>query len=206
MRIPVALGVVVAILLVPATAHAKGPDAATIEGAGLAAPIAVDGNHGGSSFTDLREETGFMPAAFRETPDPMMRTAPTTELGPKLVITWRVPAEGGAAGSIRQDVYPYADGGPLVYTEPGQTFLHTEHTYGGWYRAVPALTASLRRLGVPAPAASQTPTTVAKQAPPPDSTWTGPLLVALAIAVGAGALVTIGLTAIARRRRRVAPA
>jgi hypothetical protein len=203
MRIPVAVGVVVAILLVPATAHAKGPDSATIEGAGLAAPIAVDGNHGGSSFTDLREEAGFMPAAFRETPDPMMRSAPTSELGPKLVITWRVPAGEAPISSIRQDVYPFADGGPLVYTAPGQPFLQTEHTYGGWYRALPALTASLERLGVPAPAAKPVP--AAKQLAP-DSTWTTPLLVVSAVALGAGALATIGLTALARRRRRVVPA
>ena len=79
----------------------------------------------------------------------MLDTRPAGELGPKLTITWQLsPAPG--ADALTQDLYPYADGGPLTYMAPGQRFYTTEQTRGGWYRASPALLTTLQQLGVPA--------------------------------------------------------
>jgi hypothetical protein len=146
----IAIAIVLAVLLAPATAHAKGPNAATIDGAGLTAPIPVDHGGGERGLSTLIDQTGFFSATFREQPDPMLDAAPTQDLGPMLVVSWNVPSGQTTADTIRQEVYPYAAGGPVVYTAPGQSFLQSERTRGGWYRAPAALTATLTQLGVPA--------------------------------------------------------
>src|SRR5438105_12718243 len=113
MRVRVILLVVLTALWVATPVHAKGPDAATIDGVGLPAPISLAGPEDGpGTFPALVEQTGFFPAVFKREPDPMRATAPTADLGPKLVVTWNVP-QGPEASSLQQDLYPYAAGGPL---------------------------------------------------------------------------------------------
>src|SRR6187399_448846 len=80
------------LLLLPGIAHAKGATDATIEGAGLAAPIAVSGHECcRDDFGRMSDGMGVMAAMFQETPDPMRAEPPTTDLGPSLTVTWRVP-------------------------------------------------------------------------------------------------------------------
>ncbi len=93
--------------------------------------------------------TGFFAAAFVEQPDPMLPAPPAGELGPKLIVTWHVPNGTPVADAVRQDLYPYAAGGPVTYTEPGQPFLQSEHTHGGWFRAPASFLSTLTGLGVP---------------------------------------------------------
>ena len=117
------------------TAHAKGPSDAEITGAGITTPIAVPPD---VFSANLIEETGFFAAAFGQEPNPMLATAPRGELGPRFTIAWSLPwSDGGPTqvDQVEQDLYPYADGGPVVYTAPGQTFYMSEHTRGGWFRA-----------------------------------------------------------------------
>ena len=54
----------------------------------------------------------------------------------------------GAPDHIRQDLYPYARGGAVTYTRPGQPIFDMT-TRGGWYRD-PELKRTLVRLGLPA--------------------------------------------------------
>ena len=86
---------------------------------------------------------GFFPAVFKESPDPMRVTAPTTDLGPKLVVTWHVP-QGSQSSSLEQDLYPYAAGGPLTYTPPAQRLFGAQISHGGWYVAPSSLLVVLK--------------------------------------------------------------
>ena len=151
MRVHVFLAVVFALLIIPAIAHAKGPDQATIDGTGMTAPALVSGTEGASGdLSTLVELAGLFPAAMGQTPDPMLATAPDELLGPKLSITWRIPDGDPAPGTVRQDLYLYAEGGPLTYTAPGQEFLGSERTRGGWFRTPGALRSRWAVFGLPA--------------------------------------------------------
>ena len=220
-----ALAAVTAVLLVPGTAHAKGADQATIEGDDLAAPIVVSGQEGdGGTLGVLTDLAGLFPASFRQTPDPMLVAEPPGPRGPKYVISWRIPSGDTTAQTVVQDVYPFAEGGPLTYMAPGQVFMGTDTTRGGWYRSIHALIPVLVRLGVPdrapvgtaptslvttpatapqpAPASTVAPATQPAR-PSSDAWWEGAAgVVLLATLAGAGA---IGATGLARRRGRVAP-
>ena len=151
MRVRVFLAVIFALLIIPAVAHAKGPDQATIDGTGMTAPASISGTEGASGdLSTLVELAGLFPAAMGQTPDPMLATAPDELLGPKLSITWRIPDGDPTPGTVRQDLYLYAEGGPLTYTAPGQQFLGSERTRGGWFRTPAALRSRWAVFGLPA--------------------------------------------------------
>ncbi|TML51616.1 MAG: hypothetical protein E6G15_12295, partial [Actinobacteria bacterium] len=85
--------VLLAALALPVTAAAKGPDQASISGPGLGKTIVLGGS-GESMQTALGQVAmlaGFFPAAFQESPDPMLDRAPAKQLGPKYRIHYRVP-------------------------------------------------------------------------------------------------------------------
>jgi hypothetical protein len=146
------------LLLLPTAALAKGPSAATIDGSGPGGPgngpkgpitLRGDGEMGsGSDLGSLAEDAGFFPALFAQTPDPMLKAAPTKLLGPRYTITWTVPEGDNVAAKLRQDVYPYAATGPLTYTPPGQR-VFGEASHGGWYQASDGLRRQLIALGLP---------------------------------------------------------
>jgi hypothetical protein len=152
MRRLVLLTSVVAALGVAAAAQAKGPVAATIDGPGTGGGISIGGNGepgSGAPLGNLSDQAGLFAAAFGQTPDPMLANRPTGDLGPRYTISYRLPGPSGEDSTIRQDVYPYAQGGPVTYTAPGQRFFGTESTRGGWYRASPELKTTLVRAGLP---------------------------------------------------------
>src|SRR5205823_14012195 len=89
--------VLLAALALPVTAAAKGPDQASISGPGLGKTITLGGN-GESMRTTLGQLTmlgGFFPAAFGQSPNPMLSSAPTKSLGPKYTVRYRVPGPDG---------------------------------------------------------------------------------------------------------------
>lgn len=157
MRRLVLLATVVAGLTVAATAQAKGPITATIDGPGIDGGISVGGDGAGSAalLWNLTSRTGFFAAAFGRTPDPMLDGRPQGGLGPRYTMTYRLPAPNNREDLIRQDLYPYAAGGPVTYTAPGQSLFGTQSTRGGWYRASPSLKRMLIRAGLPDRAPSQ---------------------------------------------------
>ena len=139
-------------LLVPAAALAKEPSAASISGPGLDKTLTAPQNDNGGDFTSttlgrLTIATGFFPAAVGQSPDPMLPGRPAGSLGPRYTIVWTVPVPGHAH-RVRQDLYPYAEGGALTYMKPGQAIFEMR-TLGGWYRAY-GLKRELVRLGLPA--------------------------------------------------------
>jgi hypothetical protein len=146
---------IAAALLVPTVASAKGPTAASISGPGFSKRITVgnDGS-GGTPGGDLTQQAGFFPAAFGQSPDPMLHRRPA-HLGPRYTIVWNVP--GGTVFHVRQYVYPYARDGAVTYMKPGQPIFDMT-TRGGWYRD-PQLKRTLVGLGLsakaPAPAPNQ---------------------------------------------------
>jgi hypothetical protein len=61
------------------------------------------------------------------------------ELGPRYVVTYRFDAGSTAAEIVRQELYPYAKGGPITYTPPGQRMAKGLPWGGaisaGWYQS-----------------------------------------------------------------------
>jgi hypothetical protein len=192
------------VLALPGVALAKGPDQVTIESDRLDAPVVLGGQEGrgGDPMYRLVDQSGFFQATFGQVPDPMLDAAPTRNLGPELTLTWRVPGPSGEADTIRQLVYPYAEGGPLTFTPAGQAFFEADEARGGWYRAPAGLTATIETLtgldpGSPAAPIDQPPP---PSPPPPPTDWTRWLVGAAALAVSGVAAAGV---AVSRRRVRV---
>jgi hypothetical protein len=141
----------IAALALPATALAKGPNAASMSGPGDGGGITFTGGgeSGGTPLGDLTGQAGFFPASFGQQPDPMLAARPTGDLGPKYTITYTVPGPNNELDKLRQDIYPYAPNGPVTYMKPGQQFFGTEQTWGGWYQADPQLKVILVSAGLP---------------------------------------------------------
>jgi hypothetical protein len=139
-----------AALLLPAAAAAKGPSQASISGGGLAKTIVITGN-GESDQTPLGQMTvdaGFFPAAFGQSPDPMLHARPKGNLGPKMTINYVVPGGDNTTFHVTQDLYLYAHGGAVTYMKPNQPIFGMA-TIGGWYRAY-GLKRTLVKQGLPA--------------------------------------------------------
>ena len=167
-----------AALVLPAVASAKGPTEGSVSGPGFSKVVKVlyDGG-GGSAGDNLTQESGFFPAAFGQSPDPMLHSKPAGPLGPRYTIAWTGPGGGGGMFHIRQDLYPYARGGAVTYTKPGQPIFGAT-TRGGWYRG-PALKRTLVGMGLAATA-------------PSDSDGTNWTLIGSLLAVGAvGAVILV---------------
>jgi LPXTG-motif cell wall-anchored protein len=142
--------VVAVALVLPAAAAAKGPSAATISGGTLTKAITIAGN-GETDQTPLGRltmEAGFFPAAFGQSPDPMLHQRPAGPLGPRMLIRYAVPGGDSQTFHITQDVYPYAKGGAVTYMKPNQPIFGMG-TIGGWYRAY-GLKRTLVAQGLPA--------------------------------------------------------
>ena len=141
----------IAALALPAAALGKGPSGASIDGPGGGnITFSGDGESGGTPLGDLTQQAGFFAATFGQEPDPMLASSPEGDLGPKYTITYTVPGPNNELDKLRQDVYPYAPGGPVTYMEPGQGFFGTERTRGGWYQATSQLKETLVAAGLPA--------------------------------------------------------
>jgi hypothetical protein len=173
MRSRAIVAALVAALAVSAAAPAKEPSSATIAGPGLTGAIALagDGESPGTPLGRLAEAAGFAPAVFgHRDPDPMLSRPPEGDLGPRYEITYVMRGPNGTR-RIDQDVYPYATPVPLTYMRPGQSIpAYGWRTYGGWYKAGPALKDALVAAGLPA------------RVPPPNRSlpWRGVLLAAVA--------------------------
>jgi LPXTG-motif cell wall-anchored protein len=141
-------------LAIPAVAAAKGPDQATISGPGMkTVTLGGNGESMGTALGSLTEHAGLFPALFVTSPDPMLKSAPTKNLGPTYHIHYRVPGPDGGSFPIEQDVYPYAKGGALTYTKPGQRIFDSRSP-GGWFLGGTQLKLILQKQGLPAMAPS----------------------------------------------------
>ena len=83
------------------------------------------------------------------------------------MITWRLPDGGPKPGFVRQDLYLYAEGGPLTYTAPDQAVPGGGRTTGGWFRTPTALQPTWEELGLPTQSAPEGVASAPKSATPP---------------------------------------
>ena len=180
-----------AALLVPAVAAAKEPSQASISGPAFSKTLTMKNleHFSGSKLAQLTDESGFFPSAVGQSPNPMLPGRPSGKLGPRYTIVWTVPGPPGVTvHKVRQQLYPYARGGAVTYTKPGQPIFDMT-TVGGWYRN-PLLRGTLVGMGLPARAPSGS----------PGGTNYG-LLAGIGIP---GALAVTGAALVVARRRRSA--
>ncbi len=233
-RVAILLMVAVPLIFAPGVAAAKGNiparGYAVLTGPGLSHPIVFsapwDSSKGGyygdeaEVFLGVANYSGATPAAKDLTqgagsvPDgvvPLPSAPARDELGPKYRLTWFRDYLGDVA---EQDVYPYARGGPVVYTFPSSRqalinifgrFQDPAHMWTGWGQETPygrlrdalefnGLPSAAPTSGVVAPTiGSFTPTTGVEV--PTGRRWTRP---ALALCV----LVVLMTAALWFRRRR----
>jgi hypothetical protein len=208
---------------VASPALAKGATGASITGPGLARPVtlaapgegeALPGQ--GDALSVLAEQAGLFTVLFgagtgtADEPSPLRTPPAAASLGPRYTVTYTVPGvtpgPGQADGRIRQEVYPRAAGGPVIYTPPGQQGFGSPLQATGWLRATPRLTATLTRIGVPP--ASVLPSVPAKAVPAPSAAPkpAGPTAPAWLIAVSASALALAVAGTVLWLRRHPRPA
>ena len=162
-----AAGMSVAAALTLATpALAKGPSQARITGPGLARAIVISGNGEPGEqdrLASLALQTGLFTVMFGAgasiggpAPARLPTPPPRASLGPRYTLVYTVPGvtprPGQQFGQVRQDLYPRAAGGPLIYTPPGQQGFGGPLTVTGWLRGRPQLTRTLAQVGVQIPA------------------------------------------------------
>ena len=184
--------VVIAALALPAVALAKGPSAASISGPGIGTiDISGDAENGvGSTFSRVTDGAGFFAAVYRPEPDPMLRTRPQVQLGPRYRIAWALPTSAGKS-TLYQDVYPYAKPYAVTYMRPGQTFYGGMTTRGGWFVGGMELKQALVAAGLPVSPSSSSSSGLSASA----------LAGISAGAVAALALAILGAITVRRRRR-----
>ena len=204
-----AAGMSIAVAITLATpALAKGPSQARITGPGLAHAIVVSGNGEPGQqgrLSTLAVQTSLFTALFganasvpAQAPSRLRTPPPKASLGPRYTIIYTVPGvtpqPGAQLGRIRQDLYPRAAGGPLVYTPPGQQGFGGPLAVTGWLRASPRLPRTLAQLGTPPTSGTQAapqarlPAAVHPAAPRQAGSRTLPWLIAAAAAIAAAAL------------------
>jgi hypothetical protein len=192
-RIMVAGATLALLLLAALPAQAKVAGEANISGPGLpgGGSINLDGSDGAgwAAFSGLLD----VGAVGMEEP-------PTKDLGPRyeVVLDVRQPPQ---TKDIVQHLYPYAEGGPLLYTPPGQKLLDFQAP-SGWAAATTDLMDMLHEAGLPESAPVVEPETEPAALPDPRVTATdeGASSVVWAIAGLAGLLLVAAVTA--RRRIR----
>jgi hypothetical protein len=191
-------------------ALAKGPSQARISGPGLAHAIVVSGNgEPGQPGTlpTLAQQTRLFSVMFGPNvpvPTQLRTPPPTASLGPRYTIIYTVFGQftrpGKQFGQIRQDLYPRAVGGPVIYTPPRQPGGPVP--FFGWFRAGRHLPRTLAKLGISPPAVTQAGLQV-PAAHPVATQQAGsralPWLIASAAAIAAGALA--GTVLLLRRRK-----
>jgi len=203
-----------AVLTLATPALAKGPSQARITGPGLAHPIVVTGNGEPGQpgiLGTLALQTWLFSVMFgpNAPAPPQLRTPPpAASLGPRYTIIYTVYGEftrpGKLYGQIRQDLYPRAAGGPLIYTpavQPGG-----QVPVSGWFRASRHLRHTLAKLGVsPRPGTQAAPQTRIPPAAHPATQQAGSRTFTWLIASAAAiAAATLAGGALWLRRRKPA--
>lgn len=143
-------------------AAAKGAQVVTITGPGIDGRLRLDNLHdqpGVAGPNDLGNATGALLFAAGEPNAAIEAKRPAGALGPRYRVTYDVLVGENTTKPLRQDVYPFAKAGFVVFTPPGQR-VFAKQARTGWYVAAPdpiygrvasdAATAMLVSIGVPA--------------------------------------------------------
>lgn len=208
-------------------AGAKGVASVTISGPGipLDAPIEVSVRTHPDEWEDIYRWSGLQWGSPGLAGPAVVSTVGTEHLGPRHTLNWPVMTGPGEMTPIRQDLYLYADGGPLTYTVPGQP-IWDDVTLGGWYRAPDALRQAVADVCVPligefelskvcyerqmaakaASAKAQAAANAPAAAQSRDSSWPETIAGLTAfVALGLGGIGVLAVRRSRQRRRRVAP-
>jgi hypothetical protein len=147
LRLLVAGMLALGLVLGSTPALAKGANEMTLAGPGLPSPIRLANTADAlMSPNTVAQKSGL----FSREPDRRTTTRPPGDLGPRYVATYAWFIGQDHTTPLRQDLYPFADGGALTYTPPVQG-VHAMRPSGGWYRAGAELTQILVLAGVPLP-------------------------------------------------------
>ncbi len=177
------VGVTLMLASGPALAKGKEPVFVRIQGPGLVHPVVVRGDMG----APLNDP--YWALAHLVVSGPALSTRPPGTLGPRYSFVYVDPCCGNR---IIQHVYPFAVGGPVVFTPRGQRSAAFQMYFtdefpsflAGWSRAPSStLTRTLMSYGVPRPAPSaSTGSSDGRNVP---GLWLLAGLLAVGIAVGA---------------------
>ena len=137
------------LVLAPGPAHAKGVEGVTVTGPGLEQPIDIGIQE---AANELAQTAGLYDGLFVSTNGTLAASPPPGDLGPRYVADYRLAGGPDGAAEVRQELYPFATGGAVTYTPPGQRPFGSEASPGGWFAAGTALTDLLIAAGVSAPA------------------------------------------------------
>jgi hypothetical protein len=153
-----ALVALVLVVGIAGAAHGKGamPQSANMSGPGIDGTITFGdpGAPGGTSADGnlnlLATETKLFNTLFGDG----LIARPTGPLGPRYVISWTMVRELGSHRTfeVRSDFYPYAKGGPVMFTHGGQKVRDEAGTrvlHSGWIKSNSVLTANLQAWGLP---------------------------------------------------------
>ena len=139
------------LVLVMPTALAKGPGGLIIEGPGISGELTIMGDGTSASAEQVNAwigGTGFPELAYGANTTAITPTPQTENLGPEYRLTWiHMGPEGDF--EVPALMYPLAEGGALVYMEPGGYFEDIDMTVpGGWYHSSADLAGLLGEYGV----------------------------------------------------------
>jgi hypothetical protein len=145
------LGVVAAVAVaLPAQAKIEGT--AFVSGPGLpgGGAGAGGGSGGGSIRMDGSDGNGYPIISGLVEPDRFLTSKPTGDLGPRYQARLLITTPNRQPDVV-QHLYPFAEGGPVLYTPPGQDFIMAPsgQATGGWYRMPSELLRELRDRGLP---------------------------------------------------------
>ncbi|MQA99201.1 MAG: hypothetical protein GEU78_02735 [Actinobacteria bacterium] len=201
-------------LVTPPVASAKGPSMveATIIGPGMKAPIVLgdpDGEMGLNNTPDSErlslfiEQTGIRDVVYGR--KGVTSREPTGRLGRRFTVTWTLASVIGYEGSIEEIdeitsyLYPYAEQGPVMFTEGKDVGGSGWKVDAAWSHAPPVLLENLVAWGIPdrREVASRGERLDDIVATPYETVWSwfGPIIFLIAVAAG---------LRIVSRRRQVA--
>jgi hypothetical protein len=187
-KLSVALLAGAAIVAGALPAQAKVAGAASINGPGLGGGISIRGDDG-AGYPVM---SGLLEDGARATIQ-----APTEKVGPRYMAIYDIRFPKGEP-SVIQYLYPFAEGGPLVYTPPGQEWIGGADgtAPSGWFTMDPELLQELRDRGLPE--ASPVPLQAPAEGQPQPAPARGPSGILWATILLAGLLVA---GAVVGRRR-----
>jgi hypothetical protein len=188
MRRPIAVvSIVAGLLAITPRAQAKFNIRLVVDGPGLADPI------------ELFNPSIDIGCVFSR-PCQLKVDSPVPPVGARYeVVEWLEGhhARGRMSDRIVHDLYPYAPGGPRVFTPPGQTWVdwnRSQQVRGGWTRAPDELIDALKSAGLPEePAQDAAARTVSRKRRTPaaaelNTAWAWMLPVSLALLIAGGVL------------------
>src|SRR4051812_29874962 len=104
-------------LAVSAAAAAKGPESASLNGPGLdqrSLTLVGNGELGsGTALGRLVDGSGFFAQMYGDARVVLLARRPAGALGPRYRVTYVVPGPNGVRSRVVQELYPFAQPGPL---------------------------------------------------------------------------------------------